>query len=103
VVFGKFVLPNRGEEEKAGDDIDFSKIYYSANGLSELEVPPDYKPDKTLEQMAVRSNYLVSVVAVSEREKGQKIGKKDKKSLHPQGTWSSLPIPTLQLQEYKRT
>jgi di/tricarboxylate transporter len=73
VIFGKFVLPTSKQEEKEGSDIDFSKIYYSANGLSELEVPADYKLDQNLEEMAVRSNYLVSVVAVAERGKGQKI------------------------------
>jgi di/tricarboxylate transporter len=73
VVFGKYVLPNRGEEEKEGGDIDFSKIYYSASGLSELEIPSSYKSDQTLEQMALRPNYLVSVVAIAKGKKGQKI------------------------------
>jgi len=72
VIFGKFVLPNRGSTEKAVG-IDLGKIYYSASGLSELEIPSDYKLDQTLEQMALRPNYLVSVVAVAKGEKGQKI------------------------------
>lgn len=72
VVFGRFVLPDRGAAEKASGT-DLSKIYYSANGLSELEVPSNYKLDQTLEQMAVRPNYLVSVVAVADRGKRNKV------------------------------
>jgi len=73
VIFGKFVLPNRGETEKADGGIDLGKIYYSASGLSELEIPSNYKLDQTLEQMALRPNYLVSVVAIAKGEKGQKL------------------------------
>ncbi len=75
VLFGRLILPS-GEKAAEGvvSGIDFSKIYYSANGLYELKVPPDCSVcDQTLEEMAIRPHYLVTVVAVAKHAEERKL------------------------------
>jgi di/tricarboxylate transporter len=71
--FGKFILPSRNEEETAMEGIDFSKIYYSADGVHELRVPSDCTCKLTLEEMAIRPHYLISVVAIAKHSEEKKI------------------------------
>lgn len=71
--FGKFILPSRKQEETAMQGIDFSKIYYSADGVHELRVPSDCTCKLTLEEMAIRPHYLTSVVAIAKHSEERKI------------------------------
>ncbi|MEW6601451.1 MAG: SLC13 family permease [Nitrospirota bacterium] len=72
VILGRFVLPNRSSEIKE-QDVDFSKIYYSSNSIYELKVPSDCECTRNFEQLAIRPNYLVSVVAVARHSEEKKI------------------------------
>ncbi|NOZ25129.1 MAG: SLC13 family permease [Nitrospirae bacterium] len=75
VLFGRFILPSRGLATEGGaGEIDFGKIYYAANGLFELRVPEECSVcDKTLEEMGIRPDYLVTVVAVAKHAEERKI------------------------------
>jgi di/tricarboxylate transporter len=71
VLFGRFILPKRGGSE--GDQfVDFGKIYYTADALYELNVPSDFKSTATLEEMNIRSQYLVTVVAIAKHKEERK-------------------------------
>jgi len=72
VILGRFILPNRSAETKE-QDIDFSKIYYSSNSIYELRVPADCACTQNFEEMAIRPNYLVSVIAVARHSEEKKI------------------------------
>ncbi|GBE02833.1 citrate transporter [bacterium BMS3Abin08] len=71
VLFGRFILPKRGG---AGGRqlVDFGKIYYTADALHELKVPSDFKSGATLEEMNIRAQYLVTVVAVAKHKEERK-------------------------------
>lgn len=73
VLFGRFILPSKKGESEAAQTIDFGKIYTAANELLELEFPEECECEKTLEEMAIRPHYLISVVAVAKHAKGKKI------------------------------
>ncbi len=74
VLFGKLILPSRGETSEGNKDIDFSKIYRSAKGLYELRVPSDCGVcNQSLEELSIRPNYLVTVVAVAKHAEERKI------------------------------
>ncbi|MEC4684211.1 MAG: SLC13 family permease [Nitrospirota bacterium] len=75
VLFGRFILPSRGlATEGAEGDVDFGKIYHAASGLFELKVPDDCRVcSHTLEDMAIRPDYLVTVVAVAKHAEERKI------------------------------
>ncbi len=67
------MLPARGDISETENTISFSKRYHSAEGLFELVVPPNYEIDKTLEEMAVRPQYLISIVAIAKQNGKLKI------------------------------
>jgi len=71
--FGKLVLPSTSGKTAPSQTIDFGKIYSSANELIELKFPKECDCEKTLEQMAIRPNYLVTVVAVAKQGGKKKI------------------------------
>ncbi len=71
IMIGRFILPRSGQTESS-QLIDFGKIYYTADGLYELKVPEDFNSDKTLDEMNIRSEYLVTVVAVAKHKEERK-------------------------------
>ncbi|NOX19639.1 MAG: SLC13 family permease [Nitrospirae bacterium] len=72
ILIGRFILPKSGQTETA-QLIDFGKIYYTADGLYELKVPEDFNyDDKTLDELNIRSEYLVTVVAVAKHKEERK-------------------------------
>ncbi len=71
VLIGRFILPKGGETESK-QLIDFGKIYYTADGLYELRVPEGFDSTKTLEEMNIRAEYLVTVVAVAKHKEERK-------------------------------
>lgn len=71
ILIGRFILPKSGQTESS-QLIDFGKIYYTADGLYELKVPDDFNIDKTLDEMNIRSEYLVTVVAVARHKEERK-------------------------------
>ncbi len=71
IIIGRFILPKAGGTESR-QLIDFGKIYYTADGLYELRVPETYSDTRTLEEMNIRAEYLVTVVAVAKHREERK-------------------------------
>ena len=72
VLLGRFILPSTAKTTSDPTDSDIGKIYYSAKGLYELKVPSDCTCTMTFGEMAVRRNYLVSVVAIAKHSEETK-------------------------------
>ena len=73
LVLGKLVLPGRSATvvgSRSGKRIRGPSL---SGGLYELAVPPDCICDKTLEELAIRPNYLVTVVAIAHWGTKQKV------------------------------
>ncbi len=62
--FGKYVLPAReGQAEKGISDL-LMEAYRGLESVFELEVPEDFGKAKTLEELAIRERFLVTVVGI---------------------------------------
>jgi di/tricarboxylate transporter len=73
IFFGKFVLPAaEGEEEKDVTAMLMAE-YQGLEHVFELHVPETFAEPKTLEELAIRAKFLVTVVAVSHTDKNEKI------------------------------
>jgi di/tricarboxylate transporter len=64
VLFGKLVIPSRAEESTEGDSE--AHQYDLVSDTFELKLPRDWESDKTLDEMGVRRNYLVTVISVAD-------------------------------------
>ncbi len=71
ITIGRFILPKGGQTETK-QLIDFGRIYYTADGLYELKVPETFNSNKTLEEMNIRTEYLVTVVAIAKHKEERK-------------------------------
>lgn len=67
VFFGRLVLPARDDSGVVEDSVDFSKNYHTAEGIYELTVPSSYESDKNFEEMGVRQQYLITIVAMAKQ------------------------------------
>ncbi|MBI4774309.1 MAG: SLC13 family permease [Deltaproteobacteria bacterium] len=70
--FGKFVLPAAGGEADKGVTASLMEEYRALGTLFELHVPKDFKDAKTLEELNIRTKFLVTVVAISFSSKREK-------------------------------
>ncbi len=62
--FGKYVLPaGEGQAEKGISDL-LMEAYRGLESVFELEVPEDFGKAKTLEELAIRERFLVTVVGI---------------------------------------
>ncbi len=71
ILIGRFILPKGGQTETS-QLIDFGRIYYTADGLYELRVPENFDSNKSLEELNLRAEYLVTVVAVAKHKEERK-------------------------------
>ena len=64
VIFGKYVLPSKVEEAtgEEGEALQYGLV----SKTFELKLPGDWESDKTLDDMGIRRNYLVTVIAVAD-------------------------------------
>ncbi|SFM65137.1 SLC13 family permease [Thermodesulforhabdus norvegica] len=63
-LFGKYVLPASSGEADVGITARLLEVYSVFEQPYEVEVPDDFPGPKTLEELDIRRNYLVTVVAV---------------------------------------
>ena len=70
--FGKFVLPSGGGEADKGVTASLMEEYRALGTLFELHVPDDFKDSKTLEELSIRTKFLVTVVAISFSARNEK-------------------------------
>jgi di/tricarboxylate transporter len=73
ILFGKFILPSgSGDEEDKGVTASLIDVYQALDSTFEIHIPENFKGPKTLEEMDIRSKFLVTVVAVSYSTKKDK-------------------------------
>ncbi|QGY41823.1 SLC13 family permease [Pseudodesulfovibrio cashew] len=66
IIFGRFILPNRSEEESAGPMSSvLTDTYNNIGSLYELHVPEDWKHDATLKSLDIRPIYFCTLVAIA--------------------------------------
>ncbi len=74
VVFGKYILPKTGgASESALIPSAIADTYTAISGLHELHVPGNYRDTRTLDELNIRSKYMVTVVAVSHTKTNHKV------------------------------
>ena len=73
IVFGKFILPSSGGDDDSGVTSSLMEEYQQANALFEVHVPEDFQASESLESLAIRSRFLVTVVAINSPEKSENI------------------------------
>ncbi len=85
VVFGRFILPKKGgESESAMIPSDIADTYADVCSLHELHIPAGYSDGRTLDELKISPNYMLTVVSISHTETNHKIfaPTRDEK-LHP--------------------
>ncbi len=74
IVFGKYILPKKGGTSDSGlMPTDIADTYAEICNLYELHIPASYTSDKSLDELNIRADYLVTVVAISQTQKKHKV------------------------------
>ncbi len=73
ILFGKFILPAGGGEADKGVTASLLEEYEALGSTVELHIPEDYKGPGTLDELAVRTKFLATVVAIGKSDKKEKI------------------------------
>ena len=71
LVFGKFILPAATGESDRGVTAALMGEYKALGNTFELTVPEEFKGPKTLQELNIRSKFLVTVIAI--HHKGEKV------------------------------
>ena len=72
ILFGKFILPAAGGEADIGVTAMLMEEYQGLEHIFELHIPDNFNGPRTLEELAIRKNFLVTVVAVRFTSKNEK-------------------------------
>ena len=72
ILFGKFVLPAAGGEADIGVTAMLMEEYQGLENIFELHIPDNFNGPRTLGELAIRTKFLVTVVAVSFTSKNEK-------------------------------
>ena len=72
ILFGKFVLPAAGGEADIGVTAMLMEEYQGLENIFELHIPDNFNGPRTLGELAIRTKFLVTVVAVSFTSKKEK-------------------------------
>ncbi len=65
LVLGKFILPaSKGETEGGGISAMLMRDYPALDQAYEIHIPEDFEGPKTLEELGIRQNFLVTVIAI---------------------------------------
>ncbi len=74
IVFGKYILPKKGGTSDSGlMPTDIADTYAEICNLYELHIPASYTSDRSLDELNIRADYLVTVVAISQTQKKHKV------------------------------
>lgn len=73
LVLGKFILPaSKGEGDAGGISAILMRDYPGLEKAFELHVPDTFDGPKSLEELSIRQNFLVSVIAIGDPASGMK-------------------------------
>ncbi len=65
LIFGRFILPaSKGETEAGGISAMLMRDYPALDQAYEIHIPKTFEGPKTLEELAIRQNFLVTVIAI---------------------------------------
>ncbi len=73
VIFGRFILPAGSGEADKGVTSSLMEEYEALGTLFELHVTDSFKEPRTLEDLGIRTKFLVTVVGISRTDKKEKI------------------------------
>jgi len=73
IIFGKLILPASSGDDDSGVTSSLMEEYEAVNSLFEVHVPESFPGAKSLESLAIRSKFLVTVVAINSPEKSENI------------------------------
>lgn len=74
IIFGKFILPKKGgTSESALIPSDIADTYAEICSLHEVHIPGSYSDARTLDELMIRQQYMVTIVAVSHTRTNSKI------------------------------
>jgi len=72
LIFGKFVLPAGSGESDVGITTRLLEVYKVFEQPYEVDIPEDFDGPKTLQELSIRRDYLVTVVAIGNAKTGKK-------------------------------
>lgn len=72
LIFGKFILPAVKGEADRGVTASLMEAYKALGNTFELYVPVDFNGPRTLDELAIRTKYLVTLVAINHAQKKDK-------------------------------
>ena len=72
ILFGKFILPAADGTADKGVTASLMEEYQALDTLFEVHVPNDFKGPRTLEDLDIRTKFLVTVIGVSQTAKKEK-------------------------------
>ena len=72
ILFGKFILPAAGGDADMGVTAMLMEEYQGLEHIFELHIPDNFNGPRTLEELAIRTKFLVTVVAVYFTSKNEK-------------------------------
>jgi di/tricarboxylate transporter len=74
IVLGKFILPKKsGASDSALIPSDIADTYAEDCSLHELHIPASYNDHRTLDELKIRSNYMLTIVSISHTETNHKV------------------------------
>ena len=73
VIFGKFVLPAAEGEADKGVTASLMEDYQGLEHTFEIHIPDNFDGPRTLQELAIRPKFLVTVVAISYSAKRKKV------------------------------
>ncbi len=72
MIFGKFVLPSGEGKVEKDVTAHLMEVYRVLENVYEIHIPDSFGDGRTLEELAVRTKYLATVVAISQAQKKEK-------------------------------
>lgn len=72
ILFGKFILPEAGGETAKGVTASLMEAYQGLENTFEIHIPNSFKGSRSLEDLAIRTNFLVTLVAISFASENEK-------------------------------
>jgi di/tricarboxylate transporter len=72
IIFGRFVLPAAEGQADKGVTASLMEVYQTLDNVYEMHIPETFHTPKTLEDLAIRQQFLVTVVAISTSTKKEK-------------------------------
>ncbi|KPA11945.1 potassium transporter TrkA [Candidatus Magnetomorum sp. HK-1] len=71
--FGKYILPNAGGESDKGVTASLIEEYQALDTMYELHIPEKWAENKSLDELTIRTKFLLTVIGINDSDKKEKI------------------------------